>query len=80
VKAQARSNVRVLFERADQQLAGKQWLAGFRSYADPYLYVTLRWAANTGVDLVGLDNLHAFKQRMDVDAGVLAALKAEGLS
>jgi glutathione S-transferase len=80
VKAQARSNVRGLFERADQQLAGKQWLAGFRSYADPYLYVTLRWAANTGVDLVGLDNLHAFKQRMDVDAGVLAALKAEGLS
>jgi len=80
VKAQARSNVRVLFERADQQLAGKQWLAGFRSYADPYLYVTLRWAANTGVDLVGLDNLHAFKQRMDVDAGVLAALKAEGIS
>ena len=80
VKAQARSNVRGFFERADQQLAGKQWLAGFRSYADPYLYVTLRWAANTGVDLVGLDNLHAFKQRMDVDAGVLAALKAEGLS
>jgi glutathione S-transferase len=80
VKAQARSNVRGLFERADQQLAGKQWLAGFRSYADPYLYVTLRWAANTGVDLVGFDNLHAFKQRMDVDAGVLAALKAEGLS
>ena len=80
VKAQARSNVRGLFERADQQLAGKQWLAGFRSYADPYLYVTLRWAANTGVDLVGFDNLHALKQRMDVDAGVLAALKAEGLS
>ena len=80
VKAQARSNVRGLFERADQQLAGKQWLAGFRSYADPYLYVTLRWAANTGVDLAGFDNLHAFKQRMDVDAGVLAALKAEGLS
>jgi glutathione S-transferase len=79
VKAQARSNVRVLFERADQQLAGKQWLAGFRSYADPYLYVTLRWAANTGVDLGGLDNLAAFKQRMDADAGVLAALKAEGL-
>jgi glutathione S-transferase len=80
VKAQARSNVRVLFERADHQLAGKQWLAGFRSYADPYLYITLRWAANTGVDLGGLDNLAAFKQRMDADAGVLAALKAEGLS
>jgi glutathione S-transferase len=80
VKAQARSNVRALFERANRQLAGKQWLAGFRSYADPYLYVTLRWAANTGVELDGLDHLHAFKQRMDADPGVQAALKAEGIS
>ena len=80
VKSQARRNVRALFERANQQLAGKQWLAGFRSYADPYLYVTLRWAANTGVDLAGLDNLTAFKQRMDADAGVQAALNAEGIS
>lgn len=80
VKAQARKNVRALFERADQQLDGRQWLAGFRSYADPYLYITLRWAANTGVDLAGLDNLAAFKQRMDADAGVQAALNAEGIS
>ena len=80
VKAQARSNVRALFERTNRQLAGKQWLAGFRSYADPYLYVTLRWAANTGVELGGLDHLHAFKQRMDADPGVQAALKAEGIS
>jgi len=80
VKAQARKNVRVLFERANAQLEGSQWLAGFRSYADPYLYITLRWAAATGVDLGGLDNLAAFKQRMDADAGVQAALKAEGLS
>lgn len=80
VKDQARKNVRVLFERANQQLEERQWLAGFRSYADPYLYVTLRWAQNCGIDLGGLDNLAAFKQRMDADAGVQAALKAEGLS
>lgn len=80
VKTQARKNVRVLFERANSQLEGRQWLAGFRSYADPYLYITLRWAAATGVDLGGLDNLAAFAQRMDADAGVQAALKAEGLS
>jgi glutathione S-transferase len=80
VKSQARRNVRILFERANQQLAGNQWLAGFRSYADPYLYVTLRWAGNTGVDLSGLDHLAAFKQRMDADAGVRAALNAEGIS
>lgn len=80
VKAQARNNVRGLLEHANRQFEGRQWLAGFRSYADPYLYVTLRWAANTGVELGGLDNLHAFKQRMDADPGVQAALKAEGIS
>ncbi|HEY0662289.1 MAG TPA: glutathione S-transferase N-terminal domain-containing protein [Lysobacter sp.] len=80
VKTQARKQVRALFERANQQLEGRQWLAGFRSYADPYLFITLRWAGGTGVDLAGLDNLAAFKQRMDADAGVQAALKAEGLN
>ena len=79
VKAQARKNVRALLERANAQLAGKQWLAGFRSYADPYLYITLRWAQKTHVDLSGFDNLAAFKRRMDEDSGVRAALRAEGL-
>ncbi|MDW7602777.1 glutathione S-transferase family protein, partial [Stenotrophomonas maltophilia] len=32
------------------------------------------------VDLSGLDNLAAYKARMDADAGVQAALKAEGLA
>jgi len=80
VKAQARSNVRALFERANRQLEGRRWLAGFRSYADPYLYITLRWAQNCAIDLSGFDNLAAFKQRMEADAGVQAALEAEGLS
>ncbi|MFC5569906.1 glutathione S-transferase N-terminal domain-containing protein [Lysobacter yangpyeongensis] len=79
VKAQARKNVRVQFERANAQLEGRQWLAGFRSYADPYLYITLRWADSCGIDLTGLDNLASFKQRMDADPGVQAALRAEGL-
>ena len=57
----------------------KPWLAGFRSFADPYLYITLRWAAGLKVDLSGLDNLAAFKKRMEADDGVRAALSAEGL-
>lgn len=80
VKAQARKNVRTLFERANEQLDGREWLAGFRSYADPYLLITLRWAKGVGVDLGGLDNLAAFKQRMEADPGVQAVFKAEGLS
>lgn len=80
LKAAARVRLRGIFERAERQLQGREWIAGFRSYADPYLYITLRWAAKTGVDLSGFDNLARFTERMDADAGVQAALKAEGLS
>ena len=80
VKAAARKRVRGLFESADRQLQGRDWLAGFRSFADPYLYVTLLWAGRVGIDLSGLDALAAFRARMDADAGVQRALKAEGLA
>lgn len=80
VKTAARKRVRAQFEVADRQLAGKQWIAGFRSFADPYLYITLRWAQGVGIDLSGLDHLAAFKARMEADPGVQAALKAEGLA
>ncbi|MGY8564053.1 glutathione S-transferase N-terminal domain-containing protein [Paracidovorax citrulli] len=79
VRDAARKRLRGLFETANRQLADKPWLAGFRSYADPYFYITLRWAAGAKIDLSGLDNLAAFKTRMEADAGVQAALKAEGL-
>lgn len=80
VREAAHKRLRGLFEAADKQLQGKQWLAGFRSFADPYLYITLRWAAGMKIDLSGLDNLAAFKQRMEADPGVQAVLKAEGLA
>ncbi|HZX79618.1 MAG TPA: glutathione S-transferase N-terminal domain-containing protein [Lysobacter sp.] len=80
LKAAARQRLRGVYERAERQLEGREWLAGFRSYADPYLYITLRWASKTGVDLSGLDNLAAFVRRMEADEGVQAALEAEGLA
>lgn len=79
-KAAAGSKLRGYFERLDAHLAGKDWLAGGRSIADPYLYVVTRWAKAVGVDLDGLANLAAHFDRMSADAGVQAALKAEGLS
>jgi glutathione S-transferase len=79
IKDAARRRLLGLFETAERQLQGRPWLAGFRSFADPYLYVTLRWAGALGVDLAGYDNLAAFRQRMEADPGVRAALKAEGL-
>ena len=79
-KDAARAKIRALYERADAHLADKQWLAGSRSVADPYLYVTWRWSRNNGVDVSGLGNLAAFASRIEADAAVQKVLKDEGLS
>lgn len=79
MRQHARERLRGLYASADQRLADREWIAGFRSYADPYLYITLRWADSVKVDLSGYEHLAAFKRRMEADAGVQAALKAEGL-
>jgi glutathione S-transferase len=79
-RQQARTTLRTLFARADAQLSGRDWLTGTRSVADPYLYVTLRWARGTGVDLSGLDNLARFVATIEADPAVQRVLKAEGLS
>ncbi|GAB2585057.1 glutathione S-transferase N-terminal domain-containing protein [Dyella jejuensis] len=75
----ARQKLRAHFERLDAQLAGREWLTGHRSVADAYLYVVLRWAKGKQVDLQGLHHLDAFAKRMHDDAGVTAAMRAEGL-
>jgi glutathione S-transferase len=79
-KAHARESLRGLFERADAQLAGRDWIAGSRSIADPYLYVVARWAKGQRVDLAGLDNLARFVARMEGDPAVTRVLREEGLS
>lgn len=80
-KDAARAKIRGLYERADAHLQGREWLANDRrSIADPYLYVTYRWARGTGVDLSGLDRLAAFATRMEADPAVRKALKDEGLA
>lgn len=73
----AREHIRHYLERIDAQLAGRAWLTGHRSVADPYLFVVLRWAAAKEVDLAGLDNLEAFTARLLEDEGVRGALAAE---
>jgi len=76
----ARKQLRKLFERVDAQLGKHDWIAGdHKSIADPYLFVMLRWAKGTKVDLSGLDNLKKFEQRMRADAGVQRVLKAENV-
>lgn len=78
--ADARTRLRRMFEIVDGQLKGRDWIAGSRSLADPYLYVMIRWAKGVGVDLSGLDEVARFDAKMEADAGVQRALKAEGLA
>lgn len=78
-KSYAKKRLRGQFEQVNTQLQGKDWLAGKRSIADPYLYVLLRWAKSMKMDLSGLDNLEAFYKRMNSDESVGKVLKAEGL-
>ncbi len=75
----ASERVVALLRVADKHLAGKQWLSGSRSIADPYLYTILRWAKAKNLDIAGMANLQAFFKHMEADAGVKSALKAQGL-
>lgn len=79
-KENARERLRGMFEIVNRQLKGRDWIAGTRSIADPYLYVMIRWAGGTGVDLSGLDEVARFHAQMEADAGVQRALKSEGLT
>jgi len=78
-KDAARQQLRTWFERLDKHLEGRDWLAGERSIADPYLFVTLRWTHAVNVDLGSLVNLQAFERRMRADPGVQRALKMQKL-
>lgn len=76
-KDAARDKLRGYYETIDARLKGRDWIAGTRSIADPYLFVTLRWARKFGVDLSGLGNIERFMQRMEDDAGVRKVAQAE---
>jgi glutathione S-transferase len=79
LRSTALAKLRSYFERLDAQLASREWLTGTRSFADPYLFVVLRWAMAKDVNLDGLDNLARFHRRMLDDAGVKAAMQQEGI-
>lgn len=78
VNQRARQIIRRNFEILNHGMAGRQWIAGARSIADPYLFVVLRWAKNMKLDLSGLAELEAFYQRITADAQVRKVLADEG--
>jgi glutathione S-transferase len=73
----ARGHVRTYLGRIDKQLAGRDWLTGERSAADPYLFVLLRWADRRNVGLDGLANLSRFADRMYTDPAVRKVIQTE---
>ena len=68
------------FKYADSKLAGQDYLMGKQfTVADGYLFVMLKWAERTGMDLSAFKNLMTFKDRVAARPNVQAALKMEGL-
>ena len=64
----------------DGQLAGKSYLMGDAfSVADPYLFAVTNSASRVGVDITGLTNITAFRERMAARPAVQAAMRHEGL-
>jgi len=64
----------------DSQLAGQQYLMGENfTVADGYLFTVTNWAPRVGVDITGLANLVAYRERVGARPAVQAAMKAEGL-
>ena len=65
----------------DGELAGKLYLMGDDfSVADPYLFTITNWPPKLGLDITGLANLAAFRERMAARPSVQTAMKEEGLT
>ena len=77
VKNFFRDRIKGKFKYADSQL-GQDYLMGKQfTVADGYLFVMLKWAERTGMDLSEFKNLTAFNDRVAARPNVQAALKME---
>lgn len=64
----------------DGELAGKSHLMGNDfTVADAYLFTVTNWAPRVGLDISGLKNVAAWRERVAARPAVKAAMKAEGL-
>ena len=79
-KAIARQRVADRLKWVDSQLEGRSYLMGESfTVPDAYLFTVTNWCKVTGIDISGLKNLNAFRDRMAARPAVQAAMKAEGL-
>ena len=79
-KPQVRERLLQRLQWVDGQLAGKQYLMGDQfTVADGYLFTVTNWTKPTNLDISGLANLAAYRERVGARPAVQAAMKAEGL-
>jgi glutathione S-transferase len=79
-KAFFRDRIMGKFAYVNDALAGKDYLMGSQfTVPDGYLFTMLRWADGMKMDISGLKNLVAFKDRVGARPKVQEALAAEGL-
>ena len=79
-KPVVRERLLLRLQWVDSQLAGKQYLMGDQfTVADGYLFTVTNWTQPTNLDLSGLANLAAYRERVGARPAVQAAMKAEGL-
>jgi glutathione S-transferase len=80
VKAFFRDRLMGKLKYIDGRLAGHDYLMGKQfTVADGYLFVMLTWAERMKLDLSGLNNLLAYKDRVAARPKVQEALVKEGL-
>jgi len=80
-KTMSRDKLASRLKWVDGQLEGKTYLMGEHfGVADGYLFTVTNWAKPTGVDISGLPNLLAWRERVAARPAVQAAMKAEGLA
>ena len=79
-KPTVRANVLTRLSWINEQLANKSFLMGDQfTVADGYLFTVTNWAAFVALDISGLKNLAAYRERVAARPAVQAAMKAEGL-
>lgn len=79
-KPQVKERLLARLRWLDGELAQQPYLMGAAfSVADAYLFTVSGWAPYVGVDISGLKNLQAYRQRIAARPAVQAAMKAEGL-
>ena len=79
VKAAAYKTLDGHYKRLDAEVGEGPYLLDAKSYADAYLYVTLRWLEKTPLSVGDYPNLQRFRAMMEKDEAVLKALERQGM-